>query len=107
MIIIEFPSFTRAITTLLSEDEYAELQWTLVRYPDIGDIIPGCKGLRKMRWRLKNKGKRGGIRVIYYWVTADDQILMLLAYAKNQQDDLTEVQKQILVNLVKEELENG
>jgi mRNA-degrading endonuclease RelE of RelBE toxin-antitoxin system len=107
MIIIEFPAFTRAITTLLSEDEYAELQWTLVRYPDRGDLIPGCKGLRKMRWRLKNKGKRGGIRVIYYWITADDQILMLFAYAKNQQDDLTEAQKQILVNLIKEELENG
>ncbi len=76
MIIVEFPAFTRAITALLSEEEYAELQWTLVRRPDIGDLIPGCKGLRKMRWRLRDKGKRGGMRVIYYWITADDQILM-------------------------------
>jgi len=44
---------------------------------------------------------------LYYWVTANDQILMLLAYAKNKQDDLTEAQKQILVKLVEEELENG
>jgi mRNA-degrading endonuclease RelE of RelBE toxin-antitoxin system len=107
MIIVEFPAFTRAITALLSEEEYAELQWTLVRRPDIGDIIPSCKGLRKMRWRLRDKGKRGGMRIIYYWVTAADQILMLIAYAKNKQDDLTEAQKQILVKLVEEELENG
>ncbi|RKZ75364.1 MAG: hypothetical protein DRQ57_07825 [Gammaproteobacteria bacterium] len=107
MIIVEFPAFTRAINTLLSDEEYTELQWMLVRQPDIGDIMPGGKGLRKMRWRLRDKGKRGGMRVIYYWVTANDQILMLLAYAKNKQDDLTEAQKQILVKLVEEELENG
>jgi hypothetical protein len=62
----EFPIFTRAITKLLSEEEYAELQWTLIRHPDIGDVMPGCKGLRKMRWKLRGKGKRGGMRVIYY-----------------------------------------
>jgi len=107
MVIVEFPIFTRAITKLLSEDEYAELQWTLIRHPDIGDLMQGCKGLRKMRWKLRGKGKRGGMRVIYYWVTAQNQILMLLAYAKNQQDDLTEEQKQILVKLIEEELKNG
>ncbi|MEN8217772.1 MAG: hypothetical protein ABFS56_15670 [Pseudomonadota bacterium] len=60
-----------------------------------------------MRWKLRGKGKRGGMRVIYYWVTAQNQILMLLAYAKNQQDDLTEEQKQILIKLIEEELKNG
>jgi hypothetical protein len=69
--------------------------------------MQSCKGLRKMRWKLRGKGKRGGMRVIYYWVTAQNQILMLLAYAKNQQDDLTEEQKQILAKLIFDSLKNG
>ncbi|MCP4699710.1 MAG: hypothetical protein GY862_23095 [Gammaproteobacteria bacterium] len=107
MVIIEFPAFTRAITELLSDDEYAELQQVLACRPDMGDLIPGCKGLRKLRWKQAGKGKRGGIRVIYYWVTAQGQILMLLAYPKNKQNDLSEAQKRILVKLLKEELGDG
>lgn len=104
MDIVEFPVFTRAISALLSDEEYAEVRWALIRRPEIGYLIPGCKGLRKVRWVLPGKGKNSGIREIYYWITASEQILMLFAYAKNQQDNFTEEQKQILVKLIEEQL---
>jgi hypothetical protein len=74
---------------------------------DAGDLIPGTGGLRKLRWAVPGRGKRGGMRIIYYWVMPKDQIFMLLAYRKNQQDDLTAEQKRLLVKLVMKELENG
>ncbi|TNF92101.1 MAG: hypothetical protein EP297_14030 [Gammaproteobacteria bacterium] len=66
-----------------------------------------CQSLRKGCWKLPPKGKRGGVRVIYYWWSSEDQLLMLLIYPKNEQDDLTEQQKSILVDLVRQELDNG
>jgi mRNA-degrading endonuclease RelE of RelBE toxin-antitoxin system len=68
-------------------------------------VIPGSGGLRKIRWKAKGKGKRGGIRVIYYWITAEDTIFMLLAYEKLAQDDLTPAQAKVLRRIVREELE--
>jgi len=82
--------FTAQITRLLSDQEYAELQGTLVVRPDAGDRIEDTGGLRKVRWsqQARGKGKRGGIRVIYYW---------------DEQDDLSVRQKKILAALVKKE----
>ena len=77
MIIIETSVFSRLIQELMSDDEYRPLQEALITRPESGDLIKGSSGLRKIRWKLKGQGKRGGVRVIYYWVTADDQILML------------------------------
>ena len=107
MVIVEFPSFTRAITALLSDDQYRDLQNALVDNPELGSLIPGTRGLRKVRWSMTGRGKRGGIRVIYYWWISGEKLLMLAAYPKNVQDDLTPVQKKILTRLVIEELENG
>ncbi len=73
----------------MDDDGYAELQEALVLKPDAGDLIPGSGGLRKVRWKIEGKGKRGGIRVIYYWQTADDQIWMLYGYSKTSKDVLT------------------
>ena len=79
------------------------LQLRLVANPDAGDLIPRSGGLRKVRLGVAGRGKRGGARVIYYWVTAKSQIYMLVAYAKNVQEDLTVDQLQVLRALVKQE----
>lgn len=98
--------FTRNITALLSDDEYAELQGTLILRPDVGDLIKGAAGLRKLRWSQKQrgKGKRGGVRIIYYWYVAGSLIYMLIAYSKDERDDLSQSQKRMLVRIMAEEL---
>ncbi len=98
--------FTRAVTALLSDDEYAELQGALIVDPEAGDVIKETGGLRKLRWsqRKRGKGKRGGVRVIYYWYASETVIYMLLAYSKDQRDDLAAAQKKALSRLVREEL---
>lgn len=99
---IETPTFTRAITALLSDDDYASLQMVLVQDPARGDVIRGSGGLRKLRYAVSGRGKRGGIRVIYYWVKNDGQIYMLLAYAKSVKDTLTTQELMIMCEWVKE-----
>jgi mRNA-degrading endonuclease RelE of RelBE toxin-antitoxin system len=104
MVIIETPIFTKQIQDVMEDNDYAALQESLSINPASGDLIKGTGGLRKIRWAASGKGKRGGARIIYYWLTDDDQIFMLFAYPKNQQIDLTEAQKKILMHLVHEEL---
>jgi mRNA-degrading endonuclease RelE of RelBE toxin-antitoxin system len=97
--------FTRAVTALLSDDEYAELQGTLIVNPEAGEVIKEAGGLRKLRWsqQRRGKGKRGGVRIIYYWYAAGPLIYMLLAYSKDERDDLSAAQKKALAQLVREE----
>lgn len=102
MLFIETPTFTRLIDALLDEEEYAKLQDELLRRPDAGDLIKNGGGIRKLRWKRAGSGKSGGIRVIYYWITEDEQILMLLAYPKNAKDNLTDQETALLRKLVKE-----
>ncbi len=103
MEIIETTAFTRRISTFLTDDEYAALQGALTIQPDLGAIIPGGGGIRKMRWAAKQRGKSGGVRIIYYWVVSHDLIYMLTAYSKNEQSDLSPSQLQFLRRLVEEE----
>lgn len=103
MLIIETSIFTRQVLNLLSEEEYRQLQLALVTRPDLGDLIPGSGGLRKVRWSLAGRGKRGGVRTIYYWAVRKDQILMLLMYAKNEQENLTNDQLKVLRRIIEEE----
>jgi len=100
--IIETPVFTRKIKDVLSDDEYGKLQWALVTNPEAGAVIPGSGGLRKLRWAISGRGKRGGLRVIYYWYTQDEKIYMLLPYKKSEQEDLTNEQMKILNKYVKD-----
>jgi hypothetical protein len=100
MIIIETPIFTKLITGLMSDDEYKELQEALVTRPEMGALIKNSGGLRKVRWSLEGRGKSGGVRVIYYWMSADDQLYMLLAYPKNEQVNLTDAQVSALRKIV-------
>lgn len=99
MIFIETPLFTEDLLELLSDDEYAEFQEHLANNPLAGAVIQQTGGLRKIRWSAQGKGKRGGVRVIYYHVTADSQIRLLLIYKKGIQDTLTTDQKKILRQL--------
>ena len=99
-VFFETSVFTRRVTELLSDDEYAELQGVLVANPNAGDVIPGSGGLRKMRWAIQGRGKRGGARVIYYHLISRDQFYMLLIYGKNEQDDLSPEQLRMLKKTV-------
>jgi mRNA-degrading endonuclease RelE of RelBE toxin-antitoxin system len=103
MIFIETSFFTRRIIDLLSDDEYRELQSSLVENPKKGLVIPATGGLRKIRWSGSGHGKRGGSRIIYYWATTKQQILMLFIYAKNEKDDLSPEQRKSLKQIVEKE----
>ena len=70
MIFVETPNFTQAVSSLLSDDDYAALQRNLLKNPDLGNIIVGGGGIRKLRWAAKSRGKRGGARIIYYWAVS-------------------------------------
>jgi mRNA-degrading endonuclease RelE of RelBE toxin-antitoxin system len=101
---VETATFTKEIQTLLSDEEYCALQHALLLRPKQGPLIKGSGGLRKIRWTQKGRGKRGGIRVIYYWDEAEEIFYMLFCYAKTDQDDLTPSQLKILRQIVREEL---
>ena len=103
MVILETHAFTTAILELLSDEEYRLLQQALVARPDAGRLMRGSGGLRKIRWAAKGRGKRGGVRVIYYWHVPGDRLLMLLAYAKSERDDLTPRQRVMLRKIIEAE----
>lgn len=107
MIFVEFTSFARRRREHLDDEAYRALQNALLDNPDAGVRIPGTGGLRKIRWAAEGRGKRGGVRVIYYSMHSRSVILMLLVYPKNQQDDLTSEQKRILAELVRAELQQA
>lgn len=100
---VRFPTFEKTAAGLLSEAEILEMELQLVVQPNAGDLIPGGRGLRKLRRPAKGRGKRGGARVIYYHVTSAHLILLVVVYAKNDQEDLDRRQLQLLANLVKSE----
>jgi len=93
----------KQITSLISDDNYKDLQTVLIKQPKKGDLIVGGGGIRKIRWNLGDgRGKSGGVRVIYYYKTAKSQILMLFAYPKNVADNLTDKQTAVLASIAKE-----
>ncbi|MBV9772307.1 MAG: type II toxin-antitoxin system RelE/ParE family toxin [Gemmatimonadetes bacterium] len=104
MIFVEFSAFARRRSECLDDEQYRALQNALLQDPESGPLIPGTGGLRKIRWTAEGRGKRGGVRVIYYPVLARSLVLMLLIYPKNEQEDLTSEQKRILKSLVQREL---
>ena len=103
MVIKETSVFTKRVEKLLDRESFRLLQLRLIADPEAGDLIKGTGGLRKMRWQGSSRGKRGGVRVIYYWARGDEVILLLLLYGKNEQDDLTQQQRAALKRLVEEE----
>ena len=103
MVFVETSIFTRQVMEFLSEDEYRALQAALVTRPSMGPIIRGSGGLRKARWTMRGRGKRGGVRVIYFWAVQQERLLMLLLYSKNERDDLSSDQLRILRQIVEDE----
>ena len=100
---VETSVFTRRITDALLDDDYRLVQEALLRRPEQGDLIEGTGGVRKLRWKEVGRGKRGGLRLIYYWHAEREVILMLFLYRKSEQKDLTADQKRILAKAVQQE----
>lgn len=100
MIFIETSLFTKLRPSYLQDDQYVELQQCLMENPFAGDLIKDTGGLRKFRWATSGKGKRGGVRIIYYWYTAKDQIYLMTLYAKNEVADLSSGDKRTLKQLL-------
>jgi hypothetical protein len=99
---------SRAICPNISDDEgYRGLQRELARTPEAGDLIPGTGGFRKVRWgdTQRGKGRRGGLRVIYYHFAADHQIWLMTLYGKNEAVDLTPREKRTLKAAIERECE--
>ena len=95
---IELPPFQRLRETYFDDDAFKALQNELMKNPDAGDVIQGTGGLRKIRFadERRGKGKRGGLRVIYFWKDADDQFWLFTVYDKDEVDDLTSKQREML-----------
>jgi len=100
---VETPVFTKRVKDLLPDEDYRTLQIALLLRPEQGPLIKGSGGLRKVRWAPKGVGKRGGVRVIYYWRPEEQVVYMLFAYAKTVQEDLTPDQLRVLARIVREE----
>lgn len=100
---VETPVFTAAIRRLLDDEQYRRLQIALMLRPEQGPLIVGSGGLRKVRWARAGAGKRGGVRIIYYWARMETVFYMLYAYTKSEQGDLTPTQIRVLSRLVREE----
>ena len=102
VVFIETSIFTRLVSQLLEDEQYRELQSALIDNPQAGAVIQGSGGLRKIRWRLAGHGKRGGVRVIYYWIARSNEIYMLYVYSKNVRSDLSHDQLRQLRRAVRE-----
>jgi hypothetical protein len=104
--IAEFPSFSSQVGKSITSNERDELIDYLARDPTAGDEIPGTGGVRKLRWYGKGKGKRGGLRVIYYFYNDSAPLFLLTVYGKGIQEDLTSEQKSkisVLAKILKNE----
>ncbi|MCY0964585.1 type II toxin-antitoxin system RelE/ParE family toxin [Parathalassolituus penaei] len=98
---IELESFRKRRSTLMDDDEFRELQQTLIVNPELGPVISGTGGFRKLRWSRPGAGKSGGVRVIYYNRSeTTGRVYLALIYAKNEADNLTAEQKHLLKAVV-------
>ncbi|PIQ97155.1 MAG: transcriptional regulator [Nitrospinae bacterium CG11_big_fil_rev_8_21_14_0_20_56_8] len=86
---VEAPIFSKFVSDYLTDEEYAALQWALALHPETGVIIPASGGIRKLRWAGKGKGKRGGLRIVYYWRNQKGEIWLLTMYAKGEVENLS------------------
>ena len=105
---VELPPFERNRKDYMDDEAYRLLQLELMGNPKAGPVIEGTDGLRKLRQAdpRRGKGKRGGLRIIYYWWLSGDQFWFFTVYDKDQADDLTVAQRKVLKQLLKIELEN-
>ena len=104
---VELPPFERRRESYLKDDEYRALQAMLLHKPDIGDVISGTGGLRKVRYedKRRGKGKRGGMRVIYYFWVSGQEFWMFTVYSKGEVSDLSSTERKAFKILLENELE--
>jgi hypothetical protein len=104
---LEAPAFTRYLSGYVTDDEYRELENRLAAAPELGDVMPGTGGFRKLRWAdpRRGKGRRGGPRVIYYYFPGEQQIWLMTLYDKDEASDLTLKEKQALKSAIETELQ--
>ena len=104
---IELPAFLRRRSDYLDDDGFRVLQETMMQNPEAGDVIEGAGGLRKLRYgdSRRGKGKRGGLRVIYYWWDGGLQFWLFTLYDKDEAVDLSAREKLALRAMLKVELE--
>lgn len=98
--------FTRYLSDYMADEEYVSLQYLLAQNPQLGDVMPGTGGFRKLRWAdpRRGKGRRGGLRIIYYHFPAEQQIWLMTLYGKDEADDLTAEEKRALRTAIAAEL---
>ena len=99
---VEADIFTKRVLEILSDEEYSALQLSLIQKPDRGVLIPGGRGLRKLRWAMRGKGKSGGVRVIYYLSLRESLIYLVYVFKKSDKADLSPKELIILADYVKE-----
>ena len=104
MIIVETHVFTKLICKLLPDEQLRRLQLALMLRPGQGALVPGGSGLRKLRWGQPGRGKRGGLRILYYCDSESDRIYMIYVYKKTESSDLSRAQLKELARVVREEL---
>lgn len=102
----EAPAFSRYVYSYLDDEAYRALQIELAAMPERGDVIPGTGGFRKLRWAdpRRGKGRRGGLRIIYYYFPGEQQIWLVTLYDKNEASDLTAKEKQALKSAIDSEV---
>jgi len=103
---IELPAFQRVRGEYFDDASFKELQLELMKNPEAGDVIKGTGGLRKVRYadEKRGKGKRGGLRVIYFWKDSDEQFWLFTVYDKDGADDLTSEQRKMLKQRLEAEI---
>lgn len=99
LVFIETKLFTQLVKEYLSDEEYGNLQQYIMKNPEVGKIIRGSGGVRKIRWTREGIGKSGGVRTIYYWAKTRDQIYMLTMYSKSEKEN---IDKKTLAQIAKE-----
>jgi hypothetical protein len=106
-IFVELPAFERRRADYLDDDAFRRLEDLLMKHPEAGDPMPDTGGLRKLRFAdaRRGKGKRGGLRVVYYWWDTGFQFWLFTLYDKDEMADLTPQQRKALKAMIKAELE--
>ena len=103
---IEMPAFERHRSSYLNDAAFSSLQMELMKNPEAGEVIPDSGGLRKLRFAdaRRGKGKRGGLRIIYYWWSQGSQFWLYTLYDKDEMADLTEAERKAVKAMIKQEL---
>lgn len=102
MVFVELTPFVAFRDAHWTDEEFTALQQFLVALPDAGSVIRGAGGLRKLRWRVRGRGKRGGTRIIYYWDPPEDRIYLIYGYSKSDREDLTPSQLRVLRQIMRD-----